>query len=73
MRPGVTSAVLRWRIGAWLVGASLLLFALDVFILHQGPGFWMLCLFLAQATARPQEAAAAGASVVSAGHGLQYR
>ena len=46
MRPGVTSAVLRWRVGAWLVGASLLLLALDVFILHQGPGFWMLCLFL---------------------------
>ena len=46
MRPGVTSAVLRWRVGAWLVGASLLLFILDLFILHQGTGFLFLCLFL---------------------------
>ena len=46
MRPGATSAVLRWRVGAWLVGAGLLLFVLDLIVLHNGPGFWCLCLFL---------------------------
>ena len=47
MRPGATSAVLRWRVGAWLVGTGVVLFVADVFYLHQGFGFWFLCLFLA--------------------------
>ena len=46
MRPGATSAVLRWRVGAWLVGAGLLLFVVDLIFLHNGFGFWCLCLFL---------------------------
>ncbi len=47
MRPGATSAVLRWRVGAWLVGTGVLLLVADLFFLHQGFGFWCLCLFLA--------------------------
>ncbi len=46
MRPGATSAVLRWRVGTWLVGAGLLLFVIDLIFLHNGFGFWCLCLFL---------------------------
>ena len=46
MRPGATSAVLRWRVGAWLVGTGALLFVADLFFLDQGPGFWSFCLFL---------------------------
>ena len=46
MRPGATSAVLRWRLGAWLVGTGLLLLVLDLIFLHKGAGFWCLCLFL---------------------------
>ena len=46
MRPGATSAVLRWRLGAWLVGTGLLLLVLDLIFLHKGVGFWCLCLFL---------------------------
>jgi hypothetical protein len=46
MRPGVTSAVLRWRVGAWLVGAGLVLLVADIVFLHKGFGFWCLCLFL---------------------------
>ena len=45
MRPGATSAVLRWRVGAWLVGTGALLFVADLFFLDQGYGFWSLCLF----------------------------
>ena len=46
MRPGATSAVLRWRVGAWLVGTGLLLLAADLIFLHKGFGFWCMCLFL---------------------------
>jgi hypothetical protein len=46
VRPGATSAVLRWRVGAWLVGTGALLFVADLLFLDQGPGFWSLCLFL---------------------------
>jgi len=46
VRPGATSAVLRWRLGAWLVGTGLLLLVLDLIFLHKGAGFWCLCLFL---------------------------
>ena len=46
MRPGATSAVLRWRVGAWLVGTGALLFVADLLFLDQGPGFWSFCLFL---------------------------
>jgi hypothetical protein len=42
----VTSAVLRWRVGAWLVGSGGLLFVADLFFLDQGFGFWLLCLFM---------------------------
>ena len=45
MRPGATSAVLRWRVGAWLVGAAVVLLVADVARLRQGAGFWLLCLF----------------------------
>ncbi len=45
MRPGATSAVLRWRVGAWLVGTGLLLLVVDVIFMHKGFGFWCLCLF----------------------------
>lgn len=46
MRPGATSAVLRWRVGSWLVGTALILFVLDVLFWGQGFGFWCLCLFM---------------------------
>jgi hypothetical protein len=46
MRPGATSAVLRWRVGAWLVGAGLVLLVAEIVFLHKGFGFWCLCLFL---------------------------
>ena len=40
MRPGATSAVLRWRVGAWLVGTGALLLVTDLTVLHKGSGFW---------------------------------
>jgi hypothetical protein len=46
VRPGATSAVLRWRVGAWLVGIGLVLLVADLLILRKGFGFWCLCLFL---------------------------
>jgi hypothetical protein len=46
VRPGATSAVLRWRVGAWLVGMGVLLLVADLFFLHQGFGFWCVCLFI---------------------------
>jgi hypothetical protein len=46
VRPGATSAVLRWRVGAWLVGTGVVLLIADVLLLRKGFGFWCLCLFL---------------------------
>ena len=47
MRPGATSAVLRWRVGAWLVGTGVVLLVADLVFMRKGFGFWLLCLFLA--------------------------
>jgi hypothetical protein len=47
MKPGATSAVLRWRVGAWLVGTAVVFFVVDLAKLRQGPGFLLLCLFFA--------------------------
>ena len=47
MRPGATSAVLRWRVGSWLVGFGVVLLLADFVFLRKGFGFWCLCLFLA--------------------------
>ncbi len=46
MRPGATSAVLRWRVGAWLVGTGVVLLVADLVFMRKGFGFWCLCLFL---------------------------
>jgi hypothetical protein len=46
VRPGATSAVLRWRVGAWLVGTGVVLLVADLVFMRKGFGFWCLCLFL---------------------------